>query len=211
MGGEDSEHEKPVHSVEVAGFWCYRYAVTQGQYMQYIRHMRDRVGLDAAPARPGLFFRGDDHMNKAAAGIQWKEAQLYAEWSGCRLPTEAEWEWAARGRQNYRYPWGDTWQDACANSQQTGLFEQTDGDRFSNGKSWCDVLDLLGNVNEWCSSLYLPYPYDASDGREDPVKLGNRVLRGGSATTPPAQIRASARYVASSQTTLCGFRLVMTG
>jgi len=210
MGSENSKEEMPVHPVEVAGFWCYRYPVTQAQYMKYVRYMRELVGRDGAQV-PGLFMRGDEHVTKAAAGVQWKEAAQYAEWAGCRLPTEPEWEWAARGPKNSLYPWGDTWDQSCANTQETGVYEQTDVSRFAAGTSWCDAVDLLGNVFEWCSSLYLPYPYNPDDGREAPETPGDRVLRGGAATISSAEIRSTARFKPSSRTTMCGLRLVKIG
>jgi formylglycine-generating enzyme required for sulfatase activity len=211
MGSENNKEEMPVHSVEIVGFWCYRYPVTQAHYMKYIRQMRELMGRAEAPQVPGLFMRGDEHVNMAAAGVQWKEAAQYAEWAGCRLPTEAEWEWGARGPKNTRYPWGDAWDQSCANTQETGVYEQTDVSRFSSGASWCDAVDLLGNVFEWCSSLYMPYPYNPDDGREAPEAPGDRVLRGGSATVSAAEIRSTARFKPSSRTTMCGLRLVKTG
>ena len=208
MGSEQSASEKPMQTVQVSGFWVYKYPITQGQYLKFIQYMRSARGPEGAPSRPGMFLRGDAHLNKAAAGIRWDEAQEYARWAGGRLPTEAEWEWAARGPEGRIYPWGEQWADNRANTSEAGLYEQSDVDRYTYGESWCGALDLLGNVFEWCSTLYKPYPYDADDGREDVKQPGPRVLRGGSTNTPAEETRGSARWQSSSQTTRTGFRLV---
>ena len=208
MGSEQSAAEKPLQNVQVSGFWLYKYPVTQAQYLKLIQYMRNAHGPEGAPPRPGMFLRGDAHLNKAAAGIRWDEAQEYAGWAGGRLPTEAEWEWGARGPEGRTYPWGEEWADNRANTAETGLYEQTDVDRYTMGEAWCGALDLLGNVFEWCSTLYKPYPYDGGDGREDVKQPGPRVLRGGSANTPQEETRSSARWQSSSKTTRTGFRLV---
>lgn len=209
MGSEQDESEKPVHSVQVNGFWLYKYPVTQGQYLKFMQYLATTRGRDNVPPRPSLFERGDTHLRKAAAGVRWNEAQEYAAWAGGRLPTEAEWEWAVRGPQNRLYPWGNTWEESRANVAESGIYKQTDVDRYASSESWCGGVDQLGNVFEWCSSLLLPYPYVADDGREERKAAGTRVLRGGSANSPADSVRATFRCGPSPLTTLCGFRLVV--
>ena len=216
MGSNRNDQEKPLHSVQVAGFWIYKYPVTQQEYLKYVRVMTSHLGPDNErvpdPSRlraPGLFKRGDSNLKKAAAGVSWTEACRYAEWARGRLPTEAEWEWAARGEEGRTYPWGNEWIEGRANVAETGLYEQTDVDKYGMGESWCGVRDLLGNVLEWCNSLFRPYEYKSSDGREDRTTPGARVLRGGCATIESRSLTATSRFTPSSQTTLTGFRLVL--
>lgn len=112
--------------------------------------------------------------------VTWQEAAAYCAKRGARLPTEAEWEYAARGVDNLTYPWGNAFNGdntVYANNaeQQTAPV----GTR-SDGASWVGALDMSGNVWEWTSSAYRPYPYNAEDGREAADGSGYRVLRGGS-------------------------------
>lgn len=111
--------------------------------------------------------------------VTWNGARRYCAWRGARLPTEAEWEAAARGGEGRAYPWGNQPPSAeravyARRSNETGAV----GERAA-GATPQGVHDLAGNVAEWTSSLYRPYPYRADDGREDPQAPGERVTRGG--------------------------------
>lgn len=215
MGSDRNTQEKPIHSVEVSGFWIYKYPVTQQEYLKFVRALTSHLGPDTIPPdprrlrAPTMFKRGDSNLRKAAAGVGWADAGRYADWAGGRLPTEAEWEWVARGPEALLFPWGNDWIEGRANVAETGLFEQTDVDKYGMGESWCEAGDLLGNVLEWCSSLFKPYPYDSTDGREERTASGARVLRGGCATIEGRSLTATSRFIPSSQTTLTGFRLVV--
>jgi len=106
--------------------------------------------------------------------VSWADAAAYARWAGKRLPTEAEWERAAKGPNSYRYSYGNTFDAQKANSgtQKTSAVGSYPANEFG-------LFDMTGNVSEWTSSVYLPYPYSASDGREDPKAAGARTVRGG--------------------------------
>jgi formylglycine-generating enzyme required for sulfatase activity len=115
--------------------------------------------------------------------VNWFEARDYCARRGARLPTEAEWEYAARGPDNLLYPWGNSWnEDNAVWSGSQGSQTAYVGSRPS-GASWVGALDMSGNVWEWTSTLFEAYPYAAEDGREDDTGDGTnvlRVLRGGS-------------------------------
>jgi serine/threonine-protein kinase len=119
-------------------------------------------------------------------------AKTYCEWRDARLPTEAEWEKAARGTDERVYPWGN--QISCDNAN----YYKCNGDTtsvgsYSSGVSPYGIFDMAGNVWEWVSSLYQNYPYSATDGRENLTASGSRALRGGAWNHLDVNVRASSR------------------
>src|SRR5439155_17453854 len=98
--------------------------------------------------------------------VSWFHAVTYGAWLAerlgrlCRLPTEAEWEKAARGTDGAIYPWGDTWDPQRANTPDGGLGQAAEVGRYPDGVSPYDVHDMAGNLWEWCSPIPRPYPYD---------------------------------------------------
>ncbi|MBN8618820.1 MAG: SUMF1/EgtB/PvdO family nonheme iron enzyme [Anaerolineae bacterium] len=169
MGSINSEDEQPVHEQCFdQPFWIDKYEVTQAQFR--------RLGGTQANA-PG--FSGDD---RPVERITWFEARDFCELRDSRLPTEAEWEYAARGPDNLVYPWGNTWNASNAVWNRGSSQGTANVGSIPAGVSWIGALDMSGNVWEWTSSLYESYPYDAEDGREadtDTRTDVRRVLRGG--------------------------------
>ena len=136
--------------------------------------------------------------NQPVVGVNWYEAMAYAAWlsqvTGClyRLPSEAEWEWAAR-RSRRRYPWGDEWDATRCNWRGSRLNRANPVGIYADGASEDGMHELAGNVYEWTSSLYQPYHYDASDGRERVDAEGLRVARGGSWYVGKDRVRCASR------------------
>jgi formylglycine-generating enzyme required for sulfatase activity len=129
--------------------------------------------------RGGRFVAASGFENHPAAEVTWDGAVAFCAWRGARLPTEAEWEAAARGPEARRYPWGSAPPDGTR-----AVIDRASGDTLPVGSRPAGatpqgVHDLAGSLQEWTSSLYRPYPYRAGDGREDPRHRGERVTRGG--------------------------------
>lgn len=135
---------------------------------------QSRIGIadGALVVQPGY---GRHPVNE----VTWDGAVAYCAWRGARLPTEAEWEAAARGTEGRRYPWGDAPPTPQRAVYGRASNETAPAGAHPAGATPNGVHDLAGNVAEWTSSLYRPYPYDPTDGREDAGAGGERVTRGG--------------------------------
>lgn len=114
-----------------------------------------------------------------AANLTWGSAREWCENRGMRLPTEAEWEYAGRGPNNWLYPWGDTWDPQRATFAANSDGRSSPVDSQPDGISWVGAYHMVGNVREWTSTIYMPYPYDPEDGRENQEDASAvRVVRG---------------------------------
>jgi len=184
MGSSDGgSDEQPVHR-QCFGvpFWIDQTEVTQSQF----------AGFGGVKAVDNSF-SGDQ---RPVERITWFEARDFCSLRGARLPTEAEWEYAARGPDNWVYPWGDDL--ISENAVYSGNSNNRTADVSSRpaGASWVGAQDMSGNVWEWVSSLYQPYPYVADDGREDLInRTDSRVQRGGSFFFASNNLRAAFRNV----------------
>ncbi len=208
--------EKPRSEVCLDAFWIGQTEVTNAQYQACVQ-----AGA-CSPLKDRRYAGNADHP---VVSVDWFQARDYAAWVGGALPSEAQWEYAARGPQGLQYPWGEEFDgnrlnycDAdCANewrhvAYDDGYAQTAPVGSFPPGASWVGALDLSGNVWEWTSTLYREYPYRASDGREDPTSAGwGRVLRGGSWTDGRFNARAADRLWLQPSTTdfHYGFRIVM--
>ncbi len=173
MGSDAWEDELPVHRVTLDGFWIGQCEVTNAQYRAFC----DATGRTF----PSESDQGDNHP---VICVEWADAQAYCGHHGYALPTEAQWEYAARGAAAPAYPWGNVWdQLKCCNSGNQGPGGTTfPVGSFPAGASWCGALDMAGNVFEWCADWYSDTYYQISPELDPPGPATgtNRVLRGGS-------------------------------
>jgi formylglycine-generating enzyme required for sulfatase activity len=226
MGGTDAnafDNEKPVGKVFVAAFHMGKYEVTNAQFAAFLNAnggwTKDDSGNNWVHASDPWFqlVQGAGRWKPKAGkehhpvvDVTWFGATAYAKWAGARLPTEAEWEKAARGTDGRTYPWGSEWAWSKGNfGGQIAAVGSFPGDKSPYG-----CMDMGGNVCEWVSSKYSPYPYRSDDGREDlSDKTAHRVYRGGYFYLSIAwYARAALRsvYVPSDWLAYLGFRLART-
>lgn len=230
MGSQDPDYpeEQPCREVFVNSFWIGLSPVSNAQWRVFVAStgyeseaekagwayshlgpncLRVQGACWSAPSGPGS--TAPDRL--PVVSISWNDAKAYCRWAGGRLPSEEEWEYAARGPDSYLYPWGNRWDPSgCRNSTQ----EKVSGPLAvaSNPRSaspW-GCLDMAGNVWQWTESSFLAYPGNL---RPDP-RYGSekRVLRGGSWNDEdPAEFRCAFRNScgASGRIDTLGFRLVI--
>ena len=206
MGSNDGEiNEKPAHKVYLLGFYMDKYEVTTSLYAKFL----ETTGREKPFKWNEVNLREDG--DRPVIGVSWYDAQAYCQWTEERLPTEAEWEKAARGTNAQTYPWGN--EDP---TDERGNFDHgfhwhgyatlTVVGSFELGKSPYGIYDLAGNVSEWTADWYDPQYYKTSPARNpagpaitdqsEPFSLDfsrRKVVRGGSWVSGPQGMRSSIR------------------
>ena len=211
MGCSPGDHdcspdELPAHPVSISrDYWIGRTEVTQSAYRQFCA----KTGRTCPAASDG------SPAKQPQGGVSWADADAYCRWSGGRLPTEVEWEYAARGGQpDLRCPTANSISHDDANYSGTGGQDRWDSDSpvGSFAANGYGLFDMAGNLWEWCADWYSPEFYAASP-KADPVGPANgatHVVRGGSWNNLAMRLRVSARFASDAATQLptIGFRCV---
>ncbi|GJQ60130.1 MAG: hypothetical protein D8M57_15025 [Candidatus Scalindua sp. AMX11] len=187
------QEEMPQHTVFLDTYYIDKYEVTNAQYWEFLEYItRTDDHSKCYPGEPlnknhipGVPFKGYEYKyynypDYPVKRVDWYDAYAYAAWAGKRLPTEAEWEKAARGTDGRRFPWGNVWEVKNCNVGPEGIL--TVGS-YEQGDSVYGCSDMTGSLSEWCNDWYHPSYYYESP-KKNPTgptkKTGKRVIRGGS-------------------------------
>ena len=223
---ESYREESPQFTLTLAPFWMARTPVTNELYAAFV--------ADSGVTAP-IHWRGTQPpaalVDHPVVDVNWADAVAFCAWfqvqaargqaplsgvtwhDGLRvcLPSEAQWERAARGVDGRVFPWGDEWETHRANTRESGLGATQPVGSVPGGASPDGCLDMAGTVWEWTSSLDWPYPYDRHDGREDPSASGRRILRGGCYANPHGYARCACRFrlLPTVRNEFLGFRLAI--
>ncbi len=201
------DDQRPGHDVTLDAFWLDQTEVTNAEYDP----------CAAAGVCSASDFADDRQLNgdtQPVAGVSWFDADAYCAWVGARLATEAEWEYAARGPEEYAYPWGNEALPGYANCANEWCGDQFPATApvgsFPQGASWVGALDLSGNVWEWINDWYAAGYYGVSPEQNPsgPAEGTTKVIRGGSWQYNLANIRATMRGAAypAARSQYLGFR-----
>ena len=143
------EDEEPVHTVYLDGFWIYKTEVTNAMYEKCVNSGNCTAPRRSKSATRDSYYGNSDFDGFPVVYIDWYEAQAYCQWAGGRLPTEAEWEKAARGTEAYTYPWGNSAPNDLLANYRSDPGDTVAVDSYPAGASPYGALDLSGNVWEW--------------------------------------------------------------
>ena len=203
MGSNDLVEEGPEFEAYVDPFYIDMCPVTVSQYAAFLRE----TGHPPPRFWGGSGYSGED---QPVIGVTWSDAQAYADWAGKALPTEVQWEFAARGKENRRYPWGNIEPDPTRANYGDHLNMPSIVGMHDDGRTPEGVHDLAGNVYEWTRDWY--EPYSQRHRRKNGSDMApRRVARGGSWHSTAAQLRCSHRkgLFPETQEATVGFRCVV--
>jgi formylglycine-generating enzyme required for sulfatase activity len=205
IGFEIGVDELPQRKVHVRSFYIDRYEITEAQYLEFLRATGSKKfpGYWKEAGRADRFPEGYD--NYPVSDIDWFDADAYCRWAGKRLPTEAEWEKAARGTDGRLWPWGNRFEPGRANTRESSaVWTAPEGQERYNVKGWKSpvgshpkdvspygVYDMAGNVKEWTATVYQTYPGNTARTVKEAGAF--KMIRGGSYLTEAVFSRTAAR------------------
>ncbi|MCJ7717453.1 MAG: formylglycine-generating enzyme family protein [Anaerolineales bacterium] len=216
--------EMPVHPVKLDAFWIDQTEVTNQGYLGCVEDQVCSLPSDLGSFTREKYFGDSFYADYPVVWITRDQAVEYCSWAGGRLPTEAEWEYAARGPESRTFPWGEEFESSRANycdaSCAAGVFDPSYDDgfpetapvgSFPTGMSWCGALDMAGNVREWVADWFYYYSADPQTNPVGPVDGDKHTAKGGCWLDSPENLRASNRGQNTRDYTRhkVGFRCVM--
>lgn len=230
-GNEAEKNSQPLCQIELDEYLIGKYPVTNQEYREFVkaggyqnRELWPRKGWQWRERKdinePGYWNHWKwNGPNFPVVGVSWYEAEAYCNWlrrttgKGYRLPTEAEWEKAARGPEGFQYPWGNEWDSDYCNSREARMDRTSPVGIYLQGKSPYGCMDMAGNVLEWCIDWYNENYYRQSPVQNPPGPIAGeyRVLRGGSWSNRAETLRSSFRFrdVPAHGGNVVGFRVVL--
>jgi formylglycine-generating enzyme required for sulfatase activity len=214
MGFKGSYDTQPERRVHLPAFSIDKYEVTNKRYKRFIDATAYKVPWSQDPAAAPYIWDWQKRIYPDSKGddpvvlVSWEDARAFCTWAGRSLPTEAQWEKAARGTNGNAYPWGANWTDGKANTSESGVRQTAPFGAFKEDVSPYGVHDMGGNVSEWVQDWFAPYPGNPIISYEEKEKY--RILRGGSWDYFHSIATGHHRQYATpqSQMTAIGFRCV---
>jgi formylglycine-generating enzyme required for sulfatase activity len=177
MGNDAGDgDEQPAHTVTLEAFEIDMFEVNNADFARFVEETGYQTEAEKA-GESGWRAYAEGKDTHPVVKVTWNDADAYCQWAGKRLPTEAEWEKAARGEEGLIYPWGNEWDPAQANTKEGGLRGTVAVGSFPGGASPYGVFDMAGNVWEWMADWYQPYPDSAYQSEYFGEKF--KVTRGG--------------------------------
>ncbi|MFQ5577401.1 MAG: formylglycine-generating enzyme family protein, partial [Anaerolineae bacterium] len=207
MGSDSGDAEDgPARTVDLPAFEIDKFEVTNDDFALFVNAAGYQTEAEKTGSRSWQYY-AEGHGNHPVVKVTWNDAVAFCEWAGKRLPTEEEWEKAARGDDGRLYPWGNDFDGSLANVKETGLRGTTAVGSFPGGASPYGVEDIGGNVWEWTATWFKAYPGAADDNPYYGEKF--RVTRGGAWFEEPPQVTTFNRNAADPEITAnddLGFR-----
>lgn len=209
MGSNEGDpDEAPMYAETIGGFWIYRCEVTNRQFAKFVKE----TGYVTEPERDGSPDTWREHYppgqgDYPVVNITWSDATAYCNWAAMWLPSEKQWEKAARGTDGRTWPWGNEWSTGMANTFESRFRSAAPVGSFPQGASPYGCLDMAGNVWEWCAEWYAPYPGNPD---QKPPGVKGRARRGGYWFHKRDRARCANRgwYPPAEFSTQLGFRCV---
>lgn len=216
MGSDDGQSdEQPIHTVYLDAFYIDQYEVTNSQFRACVEAGACEAPITCTFGNPT--YEDSDKANHPVVCVDWPQANAYCEFANKRLPTEAEWEKAARGTDGRTYPWGE--EISCNQANYSGCVgDTTPVGSYEAGQSLYGAYDMAGNIWEWVADCYDSDYYSQSESKNlNPLKnscskSSSRVVRGGSWSDSTVSTRASHRVssLPASRTLGLGFRCAVS-
>jgi serine/threonine-protein kinase len=208
------EGEQPVHTVYLDAFWIDGTEVTNAQYQLCVATGECSPPTESSSNTRDSYFGNKEYDDYPAIYVSWDQAANYCKWIGGRLPTEAEWEYAARGPQRNIFPWGNDRPDNTLLNYNGNVGDTAKVGTYRAGTSWCGAMDMAGNVWEWVNDWFSYDYYKRSPPQNPRGPASGEVhgLRGGAWNSSQHRVRTAQRDYYTDEWSpphLVGFRCVV--
>jgi formylglycine-generating enzyme required for sulfatase activity len=199
--GDGRDSDNPIHKLYLDDYYIGVYAVTNKQYEQFVKETGHRPPDHSDRSVTPPIWKGKSYPQEYAdhpvVCVSWDDATEYCKWAGLWLPTEAQWEKAARGPKGYIYPWGNDWDKYNCRNYESSVGGTCRVNDYPLGVSGYGAYNMSGNVWEWCRDFYSADYYKSIDSYRDPIgplRGASRVLRGGSWLSYGPDCRSAHRF-----------------